>query len=69
VTFAVTLVGAIVGGIVGYFVGAFAGCDWLMPQSNLCGIYGLMLTGPDRFGCRRCRRLSQVATTAALTWE
>ncbi len=44
--FVVTLVCALFGGIVGYFIGAYAGCDWLMPDSNLCGIYGLMLTGP-----------------------
>ena len=42
----VTLVCAAIAGIVGYFIGAYAGCDWLMPESNLCGIYGLMLTGP-----------------------
>ncbi len=42
----VTLLCALVGGVAGYFVGVFAGCDWLMPQSNLCGIYGMMLTGP-----------------------
>jgi len=21
-------------------------CDWLIPTSNLCGIYGVFLTGP-----------------------
>jgi hypothetical protein len=42
----VTFVCAIVGGIVGYFIGVYAGCDWLMTGSNLCGIYGMMLTGP-----------------------
>jgi hypothetical protein len=42
----VTFVCAVVVGIVGYFIGAYAGCDWLMRDSDLCGIYGLMLTGP-----------------------
>ena len=36
----------LIGGLIGYFVGVFAGCDWLYPNSNLCGIYGLLLTGP-----------------------
>ncbi len=43
--FIVTLGAALVGGVVGYFIGAYAGCDWLMPKSNLCGIYGAV-TGP-----------------------
>ena len=42
----VVLVGALIGGVVGYFIGAYAGCDWLYTGSNLCGIYGLLLTGP-----------------------
>jgi uncharacterized membrane protein YeaQ/YmgE (transglycosylase-associated protein family) len=41
-----TLIGACVGLVVGYFVGVYAGCDWLMPGSNLCGMYGVLLTGP-----------------------
>jgi hypothetical protein len=40
------LFGALIGGIVGYFIGVDAGCDWLYRTSNLCGIYGLLLTGP-----------------------
>ncbi len=41
-----TIAGALIGGVAGYMVGAIAGCDWLMPTSNLCGIYGMLLTGP-----------------------
>lgn len=37
---------AVFGGVIGYFIGVFAGCDWLMPTSNLCGLYGALLTGP-----------------------
>lgn len=40
------LVGGLVGFVVGYFIGVFAGCDWLYPTSNLCGIYGVFITGP-----------------------
>jgi len=36
----------VAGGVIGYFIGVYAGCDWLHTGSNLCGIYGLMLTGP-----------------------
>jgi hypothetical protein len=41
-----TLVGALIGGVVGYFIGVFVACDWLYPNSNLCGIWGVFLTGP-----------------------
>jgi len=34
-----TLVGALVGGGAGYWLGVTIGCDWLIPASNLCGIY------------------------------
>lgn len=40
------LLGAFVGLVAGYCVGVYAGCDWLIPDSNLCGIYGVLLTGP-----------------------
>jgi len=46
---AAVVLGAILGGSAGYFHGVFAGCDWLMKGSDLCGIDGLMMTGP--FGC------------------
>jgi len=46
VRFGATLLFALVDGLIGYFAGVFAGCDWLMPTSNLCGLYGAMLTGP-----------------------
>lgn len=32
--------------MLGYLIGAWAGCDWLYPDSNLCGIYGALFTGP-----------------------
>jgi len=40
------LLGGLFGFIVGYFVGVELACDWLIPTSNLCGIYGVFLTGP-----------------------
>ena len=40
------LLGGLFGFIVGYFVGVDLACDWLIPTSNLCGIYGVFLTGP-----------------------
>jgi hypothetical protein len=36
----------LLGGAFGYFVGVSIGCDWLYPSSNLCGIYGMLITGP-----------------------
>ena len=39
-------VGALVGLVVGYFAGAFLGCKVLYPESNLCGIVGVFVTGP-----------------------
>lgn len=45
-----TLTGLFLGGllglVVGYYIGATVACDWLIPTSNLCGIYGVFLTGP-----------------------
>jgi hypothetical protein len=38
--------GGLIGAIVGYFIGVYAGCNWLYPTSNLCGIYGMLVTGP-----------------------
>jgi uncharacterized protein YneF (UPF0154 family) len=38
--------GAVIGFVAGYFIGVIAACDWLIPSSNLCGIYGVFLTGP-----------------------
>ena len=40
------LAGAVIGLVVGYFVGVHIACDWLYPTSNLCGIYGVFLSGP-----------------------
>ena len=40
------LLGGAFGFIVGYFAGVELACDWLIPTSNLCGIYGVFLTGP-----------------------
>lgn len=36
----------LIGLVVGYFLGVYIACDWLYPTSNLCGIYGVFLTGP-----------------------
>ncbi|MGH7938877.1 MAG: hypothetical protein ACRD5Z_20670, partial [Bryobacteraceae bacterium] len=41
--------GGLLGLIVGYYIGATVACDWLIPTSNLCGIYGVFLTGPIGF--------------------
>jgi hypothetical protein len=40
------LAGGLIGFVIGYFIGVYAGCDWLYPTSNLCGMYGMILTGP-----------------------
>ena len=40
------LLGGLFGFVVGYFAGVELACDWLIPTSNLCGIYGVFLTGP-----------------------
>ena len=45
----VLLLGGFVGLVVGYFAGVIVACDWLYPTSNLCGIYGVFLTGPIGF--------------------
>jgi hypothetical protein len=44
--FAWILGGALAGLVVGYLLGAYIACTWLYPTSNLCGIYGVFLTGP-----------------------
>ena len=38
--------GGLIGAVVGYFAGVIVACDWLYPTSNLCGIYGVFITGP-----------------------
>ena len=38
--------GGLIGAVAGYFVGVVVACDWLYPTSNLCGIYGVFVTGP-----------------------
>ena len=45
-TFFSVLLGGFIGLIAGYWCGVTLGCDWLMPTSNLCGIYGALFTGP-----------------------
>jgi hypothetical protein len=45
----VIVVSGLLGGVAGYFVGVSIGCDWLYPTSNLCGIYGMLITGPVGF--------------------
>jgi hypothetical protein len=45
-TFVFVLLGGFLGLIGGYWGGVTMGCDWLMPTSNLCGIYGALVTGP-----------------------
>ena len=46
-----TLAGALIGTVVGYFIGVHVGCDWLYPTSNLCGIYGVFISGPIGLAC------------------
>jgi len=46
VKFLAALAGALIGFVAGYFIGVSVACDWLYPTSNLCGIYGVFLTGP-----------------------
>jgi hypothetical protein len=40
------LVGALVGGFAGYMAGMYLACYLLWPQSNLCGLAGVFITGP-----------------------
>jgi len=42
----VRVLSALTGFVAGYFIGIHVACDWLYPTSNLCGIYGVFLTGP-----------------------
>ena len=39
-------VGALVGVGAGYMIGAFVACSLLYPDSNLCGLVGVFITGP-----------------------
>jgi hypothetical protein len=39
-------VGALLGLVIGYFVGVLLACFLLMPNSNLCGLVGVFITGP-----------------------
>ena len=41
-----TVSGGLIRGIAGYFVGVLIGCEWVIPNINLCGIYGVFFTGP-----------------------
>jgi hypothetical protein len=45
------VVAGLIGGLVGYFIGVYIACDWLYPESNLCGIFGVFLTGPIGLVC------------------
>ena len=44
--FVMTLIGALIGGVLGYLIGVWVACEWAFPNSNLCGIYAVFLTGP-----------------------
>jgi hypothetical protein len=41
-----TTIGLCIGFVVFYFPSAHAGCDWLWPESNLCGLPALMIVAP-----------------------
>jgi hypothetical protein len=34
------------GGVVGYLAGIYLACDFLWPESNLCGLVGVFVTAP-----------------------
>jgi hypothetical protein len=42
----VILGGAVFGGLAGYLAGVYVACFWLYPESNLCGLVGVIVTGP-----------------------
>ena len=46
-----TILAGLIGAVLGYFAGVIVACDWLYPTSNLCGIYGVFLTGPIGLFC------------------
>jgi hypothetical protein len=39
-------IGLCVGFVVFYFPAAYAACDWLWPESNLCGLPAMMIAAP-----------------------
>ena len=41
----------LIGTVVEYFIGVHVACDWLYPTSNLCGIYGVFISGPIGLAC------------------
>jgi hypothetical protein len=41
-----TVLGGLIGGVAGYLAGAHVSCDWLYPNSIMCGIAGVFVTGP-----------------------
>jgi hypothetical protein len=40
------LAGMLVGAFAGYMAGVYLACCLLWPQSNLCGLVGVFITGP-----------------------
>jgi hypothetical protein len=40
------LAGALLGAFAGYMAGVYLACYLLWPQSNLCGLVGVFITGP-----------------------
>jgi hypothetical protein len=60
------VVSGLIGGVFGYFVGVSIGCDWLYPSSNLCGIYGMLITGPIGLISRRRHRLANITADRAI---
>ena len=41
-----TTIGLCVGFVVFYFPSAYTACDWLWPESNLCGLPAMMIVAP-----------------------
>ena len=67
--------GGVAGYIAGYFADAEVACEWLIPPSNLCGIYGVFLTGPIGFAvgitvaCRcRVQRRAEAMNERGWRW-
>ncbi len=40
------IVSGIVGGFLGYLAGVYVACFVLWPESNVCGLAGVFVTGP-----------------------
>lgn len=41
-----TTIGVGVGFLVSYFASAYTACEWLWPESNLCGLPAIMIVAP-----------------------